>query len=391
MDLMQIQTSSTLFSGFVESRIGGRSENQDSIGYEDTPYGFLIIVCDGMGGGQGGKTASSLAVAEIISGVTEANKEETIPNILIKAIRRANMSILQKGREYPGLQGMGTTCTLLLINPKSVTVAHVGDSRIYQLRERRKIFRTFDHSLVFGLVKQKVITEEQARLSAQSNVITRALGLKPDLEVELKELPYERGDRFLLCTDGIHGAVEEKELIGLATNRKIALGSVVDEIATQIDNIGRNMPGIEHDNLSLAILETTSKSILKEKMNKRIKLFMYALGIVCIISLIVNAGLTSSLNKQKEQLTEKDEQLTEKNKQLTENGQIDYKEMKKQYSALREQYSALQEDSTSLRMEAGAYRFVIDSLGKLHERKDSAAIINTVEKIDSIITDFKNK
>lgn len=93
--------------------------------------------------------------------------------------------------------------------PKFATIAHVGDSRVYQFRGRTKIFRTFDHSMVFDLVKQKVITEEQARLSAQSNVITRALGIKPDLEVEILERPFEAGDRFLLCTDGIHGSIEE--------------------------------------------------------------------------------------------------------------------------------------------------------------------------------------
>ena len=100
---------------------------------------------------------------------------------------------------------MGSTCTVLLINDTSAIVAHVGDSRVYQIRGRNKIFRTFDHSMVFDLVKQKVITEEQARLSAQSNVITRALGIKPDIEVDVVELPYDAGDRFILTTDGIHG------------------------------------------------------------------------------------------------------------------------------------------------------------------------------------------
>ena len=210
MDLTQLKTESPLILGFAESRIGGRSENQDSFDWADTPLGFLVTVCDGMGGGPGGKTASSIAVKEIIAGVMEADQQESPSNILIKAIRRANMAIINRGTEQPALQGMGSTCTVVLITPKSATVAHVGDSRVYQFRGNEKIFRTFDHSMVFELVKQKVITEEQARLSAQSNVITRALGIKPDVEVEVTERPFETGDRFLLCTDGIHGAVEEK-------------------------------------------------------------------------------------------------------------------------------------------------------------------------------------
>ena len=249
MDLTQLKTESPLVFGFAESRIGGRAENQDSFAWADTPIGFLITVCDGMGGGPGGKTASFIAVNEIIAGVMEADQQEETANILIKAIRRANMAIITRGNEQPELKGMGSTCTVALINSKFATIAHVGDSRVYQFRGRTKIFRTFDHSMVFDLVKQKVITEEQARLSAQSNVITRALGIKPDLEVEILERPFEAGDRFLLCTDGIHGSIEEKRLIKQVTNRKIALGPVVDGIATEIDNIGRICGGGK-DNLT---------------------------------------------------------------------------------------------------------------------------------------------
>ena len=107
------------------------------------------------------------------------------------------MAILEAGNENPSLKGMGSTATVLLLSDKSAFVAHVGDSRVYQIRSGKKIFRTFDHSMVFELVKQKVITEEQARLSAQSNIITRALGMQPDLQVDVVERPYEKGDRFV--------------------------------------------------------------------------------------------------------------------------------------------------------------------------------------------------
>ena len=298
MDLTQLKTESPLVLGFAESRIGGRSENQDSFDWADTPLGFLVTVCDGMGGGPGGKTASSIAVKEIITGVMEADQQESPSNILIKAIRRANMAIINRGTEQPALQGMGSTCTVVLITPKSATIAHVGDSRVYQFRGNAKIFRTFDHSMVFELVKQKVITEEQARLSAQSNVITRALGIKPDVEVEVTERPFETGDRFLLCTDGIHGAVEEKHLIKLVTNRKSNLGPVVDSIATDIDNIGHTTGG-GHDNLTLAIVETKSNSTLKEKMNRKIKQILLIIGIICSISIIANIYSTVKVTKFK--------------------------------------------------------------------------------------------
>ena len=214
MELQQLhQGNERLFTAFAESRTGGRDENQDSYGYAQTAWGFLVTVCDGMGGGPGGKTASTIAVNEIVAGVEGASKDEEVSNILIKAIRRANMAIIEAGNENPSLKGMGSTATVLLLSERAAQIAFVGDSRIYQLRGKRKVFRTFDHSMVFDLVKQNVITEEQARLSAQSNIITRALGIKPDVEVDIQELPYEKGDRFVLCSDGIHGTMPEKQLL----------------------------------------------------------------------------------------------------------------------------------------------------------------------------------
>ena len=276
-----------IFVGFAESRIGGRPENQDSYGYKETSLGFLLTVCDGMGGGPGGKTASSIAVQEIITGVDEANEDEEVANIIIKAIRRANMAIIEAGNENPSLQGMGSTATVLLLSEKSAFVAHVGDSRIYQIRGGKKIFRTYDHSMVFELVKQKVITEEQARLSAQSNVITRALGMLPDLEVDIVERPYIKGDRFVLCSDGIHGAMPEKELLKMLKNRKMSLGALVDDIATYVDNLGRSDGG-HHDNMTIAIVETKNNSKLKEKMSKFARKTILILSVLCAASLILN-------------------------------------------------------------------------------------------------------
>jgi protein phosphatase len=286
MDLVQISTPQYI-NGYVESRIGGRSENQDSFGCSETPFGFLVTVCDGMGGGPGGKTASSIAVKEIIRGVIEGNKEEALTNIIIKAIRRANLAVITRGQEIPELRGMGSTCTVLLINEDSAIIAHVGDSRVYQLRGKTKVFRTFDHSMVFGLVQQGVITEEQARLSAQSNVITRALGINPDIEVDITTRPYLAGDRFLLCTDGIHGSLPEAELIGFVADKKQPIGVITDNIATTIDGKGRQEGG-GHDNLTLAIIEPNINSKLKETMNKTAKILLIALGIVCIVSLLLN-------------------------------------------------------------------------------------------------------
>ncbi len=288
MEIKQLHTDdTTLAIGFAESRIGGRKENQDSFGAKNTKLGFLVTVCDGMGGGPGGKTASTIAVSEIIAGIDEANEEETIPNIIIKAIRRANMAIIEAGNETPALKGMGSTATVLLATEQAAYVAHVGDSRVYQFRGKKKIFRTFDHSMVFDLVKQGVITEEQARLSAQSNIITRALGIKADVEVDVAERPFEKGDRFLLCSDGIHGTMPEPELIKLATSHKNVLGAITDDIATLVDDNGCSTGG-GHDNLTLALIEMKQNSKLKPIMSRNTKLILLALAVICLFSIVLN-------------------------------------------------------------------------------------------------------
>lgn len=291
------QSDDDFFVGFAESRIGGRPENQDSYGARQTKLGFLVTVCDGMGGGPGGKTASTIAVREIITGVEEAGEEEETANVLIKAIRRANMAILEAGRQEPALQGMGSTATVLLLTQESAYVAHVGDSRIYQIRGKHKVFRTFDHSMVFDLVKQNVITEEQARLSAQSNIITRALGIKPDVQVDVMEVSYEKGDRFALCTDGIHGSMPEQELVKMIGNRKSSMGAVLDDIATLVDNIGRSSGG-NHDNLTLAIIEPKVNSKKKQPMSSTTRNMLFALIALLAISIAFNLIQAFSDSKQ---------------------------------------------------------------------------------------------
>lgn len=286
MELQQINSTHSVI-GYAESRIGGRPENQDTYGYEDTPYGLLVVVCDGMGGGPAGKTASTIAVREIIHYFLDTESDDTASNRLVKAIRCANMAIIEASNENHTLKGMGSTCAALLLNERAATLAYVGDSRIYQFRGKKRIYRTFDHSMVFDLVKQKVITEEQARLSAQSNVITRALGTELDIKVDVIELSYEKRDRFLLCTDRIHGAMPETELIAMATNPKAALGQMVDEIATRIDGEGRRLGG-GHDNLTLAILETKINSTIVNKMNKRYKILIIILLVICALSIGCN-------------------------------------------------------------------------------------------------------
>lgn len=283
--MISIKTS-TPFVGFVDSRQGGRTENQDSCGYADTAFGLLVVICDGMGGGPGGKVASSLAVDSIIHTVRSTDTSTAVTEMLQYAVQVANQTIINQAYERPSLRGMGTTAAILLIGKKSAVVAHVGDSRIYQFRDGKKKYRTIDHSVVAELVRNGTLTEEQARLSAQSNVITRGLGVMTDVKADVVELPYEKGDRFMLCTDGIWGAVPEKELVKVVAKTQ-SLGGAVERVVIHVDELGFSAGG-NHDNLTVALIETTSNSILKEKMSTTVKRILIGLTALCCLSIIGN-------------------------------------------------------------------------------------------------------
>jgi serine/threonine protein phosphatase PrpC len=270
----------------ILSRIGGRGENQDFFGSRETRHGLLVVVCDGMGGAKGGSTASQLAVETILNEVSNSTLVDD-GEILREAIMKANSVVYRTGCSRQDLQGMGTTVVALLINENKAAAAHVGDSRIYQIRGAKRIFRTFDHSMVFELVRRGKITEEQARLSAQSNVILRALGTKPEVDIEInKEIYYLRGDRFLLCSDGIWGAVSEKEILKLAKCGK-SVEQTVEKIVETIDSIGTEK-GNKHDNLTAGLIETNINSKIQPDVSKKIKIIISILSILLFISICLN-------------------------------------------------------------------------------------------------------
>lgn len=283
-------------SGCVESRQGGRSENQDFAGVADTRHGTLVVVCDGMGGMKGGSTASRLAVTTILEYMQRGDTQESAEMLLVKAIQAANRCVWETGMSHPDVQGMGTTVTALLVNRSFAVAAHVGDSRIYQLRGSRKVYRSFDHSMVFEMVKKKVITEEQARLSAQSNIIMKALGIKPDVEVHAHRLYYRKGDRFVLCSDGFWGVLPEGEFISLVA-RPGSLSQLLEAGCNTIEAVARKKGG-DYDNLTAAIIETDSDSKQQPKMNKTAKTIIAILGALLAISVAVNIAAFCRTDKE---------------------------------------------------------------------------------------------
>lgn len=298
---MELIKSTTIpLFGAVSSQQGGRPENQDDYCFADTPLGFLCIVCDGMGGGPGGKTASYIAKTAIAEVVCGCSPQTPCDHALRMAIAKANEALEEKMQQVPQLVGMGSTCVAVLITPKSAFVAHAGDSRFYRLHGKKCLFRTNDHSLVGELVQRKALTEEQARVSPQSNVITRGLGSTTNHVPDIQEIPYQKGDRFVLCSDGVWGIMPHEELLNRLT-APTDLTSLVHTLSADIDNLGFSHGG-GHDNHTLAIIEINADSAMKTS-NRHISwplIFGVALGLILVLAIGGTATwiISNKMNKK---------------------------------------------------------------------------------------------
>lgn len=186
----------------------------------------LYVVADGMGGHAHGEVASRLAVETIeefiklTSGDTDVTWpygiDETLSlngNRLKTSIRFANQKLLEHARSSAGCEGMATTVVAVLVEDNLAEIAHVGDSRLYLVRDGKITRITSDHSWVNEQVQSGVIDSEQARNHPLRNVVTRALGGRPDLEVDVQTLEMQPGDRLLLCSDGLTTMLDDDEIL----------------------------------------------------------------------------------------------------------------------------------------------------------------------------------
>lgn len=178
-----------------------REQNEDTYGYRDS----LFVVADGMGGHRAGEIASAIAVEAILS--VDFRKE--VYSSLKDAVLKANQAILDEVAACPDRIGMGTTVALLYLDDSRAYFTHIGDSRIYLLSKGSLIQLTDDHSLVAELVRNGGLTLEEAKIHPQRNILTRALGTETELEIDVNSVPTHKGDKFLLCSDGLTGMLDE--------------------------------------------------------------------------------------------------------------------------------------------------------------------------------------
>lgn len=208
-----------------------RPHNEDDLCVD--PEVGLYVVCDGMGGRNAGEIASRLAVEVIQKHIREARRNANLPmvgtyvrqfssftNRLASAIRLANQTIRDTAKNRPDQEGMGTTVVSAMLNGQALSVAHVGDSRMYLIRGNTIEPLTADHSLVGEQVRRGMLTEEEAERSPQKNIITRALGIDDAVDVELDEVPLVQGDELLLCSDGLTRGVKPAEVLEVVRREK---------------------------------------------------------------------------------------------------------------------------------------------------------------------------
>lgn len=206
--------------GFMTHRGRRREHNEDNLYIfppGDCPYrdrGMLFAVADGMGGHAGGEYASRLAVETLYNFYKNGDGTPTpdIESTLRTCVEEANAKIYSQAQNSPILRGMGTTLTIAVLREKKLKVGQIGDSRAYLLRNGTIKQLTHDHSLVAEQIRMGLITEEEAAYHPAKNIITRALGTKESVESDFYEVDLEIDDRILLCSDGLHGVVEDEDI-----------------------------------------------------------------------------------------------------------------------------------------------------------------------------------
>ena len=214
--------------------------------------GSLVLVCDGMGGHSAGEVASGMAV-EVITRVYYDDPDD-VHEALAKAFEKANRDIYEASTRDESRKGMGTTGTALVLKNGRAFSAHVGDSRIYLIRNSQIYVMTQDHSEVMEMVKRGLITLEEARHHPDKNVILRALGSHPEVDVSTWDAPFpiREEDLFLLCSDGLYDLVEDDEI------RRLAISADPRPACESLIALAKERGG--HDNITVAIVRVRGES-----------------------------------------------------------------------------------------------------------------------------------
>ncbi len=234
-----------------------RSHNEDAVMANSTAG--VVVLADGMGGYNAGEVASGMATALLGTELEQrfsavpahqllADGRTSAEGALAEKIALANSSIYQAAQSQPQYAGMGTTLVSAVFSDNRMTVAHIGDSRLYRFRGGELSQVTRDHSLLQEQIDSGLITREQARLSQNKNLVTRALGVDPSVEPEIHAYDVEIGDIYLFCSDGLNDMVEDEE-IGMTVGM---LSANLELCAAQLVQMANDNGG--RDNVSVILV-----------------------------------------------------------------------------------------------------------------------------------------
>lgn len=240
-----------------------RANNEDAVLVK--PARGLAILADGMGGYNAGEVASGMAIAMLgeelekafairAPATRDASGQSWAHAALAREVARVNGAIYQAARSQPQYAGMGTTLVAGVFHDNRLTVAHVGDSRAYRLRGDAFEQITRDHSLLQEQIDSGLLTREEARHAQHKNLVTRALGVDPEVAVEIHEHAVQAGDIYLLCSDGLNDMVTDDEIgmtIGMLSVNLALCATQLTQMAN--DNGGR-------DNVSVILVKVTGAS-----------------------------------------------------------------------------------------------------------------------------------
>ena len=239
----------------VQSDIGClRQNNEDSFGYwepeDDQQFlrkGRLAVVADGMGGYEGGQEASRLAVETLVEVYRDYGGDDP-QAALVEALQTAHEQIREYSFAHPELRGMGTTCTAAAIVQDALYYVHVGDTRLYLIRDGQITRVTRDHSYVGRLVESGMISPEEAEHHPQRNILTAALGTNPDLIMDSpgQPEPLRPEDVLLICSDGLWGQVRDSEILDAVENKS------AEQTGRKLIELARERGG--PDNITVEVL-----------------------------------------------------------------------------------------------------------------------------------------
>lgn len=254
-------THSVMLQFAVKTHTGlVRAHNEDAV--EVNADYKIAVLADGMGGYNAGEVASGIATS-VFTATLELHLQQlkkkrgpqgskSLQRLMVDAVTQANTYILEAARVQPQFSGMGTTLVAALFHHDRVVLAHIGDSRAYRFRQGALLQLTRDHSQLQEQIDAGLVSPEWARFAPNKNLITRALGVTTQIDVEINDYPSENGDIYLLCSDGLSDMLSNEQMVGIFKNNAMDIDRLSDSLIEAANNNGGR------DNISVILAKIES-------------------------------------------------------------------------------------------------------------------------------------